>query len=301
MKAVMLGAQSIQLGHQSIMVVGGFESMSNVPYYLPGGRFGMRYGHGKVLDGLITDGLWDVYNDVHMGMCAEKCVSDFKFTRQQLDEFAILSYSRAAAAWKAGKFASEVIPVEVKSGKTTTVVSEDEEYKRAKLDKIPTLKPAFKPDGTITAANASSLNDGASALVITSGARAKALGLKPIARIRGYGDAAHAPIDFPTAPSKAVPVALRQAGVTLKDIQFHEINEAFAAVTLANIQLLGADPSKVNVNGGAVALGHPVGCSGARIITSLINVLAQNDATLGAASICNGGGAASAIVIERLA
>lgn len=300
LKAVMLGAQSISLGHRSVIVAGGFESMSNVPYYLPAARAGLRLGHGSVVDGIIHDGLWDVYNNIHMGSCAEKCVTDYGITRKELDDFTIAGYAKSAAAWKSGKFAAEVIPVEYTERGATVTVTEDEEYKKLKADKVPTLKPAFSKTGAITAANSSKLNDGAAALTLMSAAKAQALGIKPLARIRGFADAAQAPIDFPTAPSLAVPLALKMAGVTVKDIEFQEINEAFAAVVLANIKILGIKPETVNVNGGAVSLGHPIGCSGARIIVTLLNVLQQNNATLGAASICNGGGGASAIVIERL-
>lgn len=301
MKAVMFAAQSISLGHNDVVLAGGFESMTNVPYYMPKARFGYRMGNQQVIDGIVHDGLWDVYNNFHMGNCAEKCAKDYSFSREAQDAYAARSYERAAAAWAAGKFDEEVIPVEVPQRKgDPVVVKEDEEFRNIKLDRVSQLKPAFQKDGTVTAANASSINDGASALLIMSAERAQALGLTPLARIRGYGDAAHAPEDFTTAPAKAVPVALKRAGLSVQDIEYHEINEAFSVVALVNQQLLGADPDRVNVNGGAVSLGHPIGCSGARIITTLVNVLKQNDATLGAASICNGGGGASAIIVERV-
>lgn len=304
MKAVTLAAQSIALGLHDVVVAGGMESMSQVPYYLPNARYGMRYGHGKVLDGIVTDGLWDVYNNIHMGSCAEKTAADMKFSREAQDAFAIESYKRSAAAWKAGRFANEIVPVAIpaaKKGAPPTLVTEDEEYKRIDFAKVATLRPAFQPEGgTVTAANASTLNDGASALVLMSADKARALGLKPLARIRGYADAEQAPIEFPTAPAKAVPLAIRRAGLTPADMEYHEVNEAFSVVVLANAQRLGLDLERVNVNGGAVSLGHPIGCSGARILTTLVNVLQQRDATFGTASICNGGGGATAVVLERL-
>lgn len=300
MKAVMLGAQTILAGQNEVVVAGGMESMSNAPFYLPKARFGMGYGHGQVEDALLKDGLWDVYNDQHMGNCGEKCAADFAISREEQDAFAVRSYELAALAWAEGKFASEVVPVEVAGRKGSVVVDRDEEFSRVKFEKIPSLRPAFKADGTVTAANASSLNDGASALILMSRRRAEELAITPLARIRGFGDAAQAPEDFTTAPSKAVPIALRRAGVEASDIDFHEINEAFAVVVLANMRILDLDPATVNTLGGAVALGHPIGNSGSRIITTLLNVLQQNDASLGCASICNGGGGASAIVIERL-
>jgi len=300
MKAIMYGLQSVQLGHHDIVVAGGMESMSNAPYYIPSGRYGARYGHGQYVDGLIKDGLWDPYNDIHMGLCAEKTAADYKITRAEQDEFAAMSYRRSKAASDAGLFTNEIIGVPVKIKGKDTTVTVDEQFKDVDFAKIPTLRAAFKKDGTVTAANASKLNDGAAALIIMSADKAKALGLKPIARVRGYADAEHAPIDFPTAPAKAVPLALQRAGITAKDAQYHEINEAFSVVALANSKLLNLDINTVNVHGGAVALGHPIGCSGARIVTTLINVLKAKDATLGTASICNGGGGGSAIVIERL-
>jgi acetyl-CoA C-acetyltransferase len=302
MKAVMLGAQSIALGLNDVVVAGGMESMSNVPYYLDKARNGgYRYGHGQFIDGLLKDGLIDVYSNTHMGNCGELCAKEYKFSREEQDAFAIESYKRATAAYKAGKYNDEIVPVEIKGrdGSVTTI-NEDEQYKMAKFDKIPTLKPAFEKDGTITAANASPLSDGASAVVLMSKEKADELGIKPLAVIKGYGDAAQAPEWFTTAPSKALPVALKNAGLTLEQINYFEFNEAFAVVGLTNNKILGIDASKVNVNGGAVALGHPLGSSGCRIIIALINVLKQNGGTYGAAAICNGGGGASAFVIENV-
>lgn len=302
MKAVMLGAQSIALGLNDVVVAGGMESMSNVPYYLDKARNGgYRYGHGQFIDGLLKDGLIDVYSNTHMGNCGELCAKEYKFSREEQDAFAIESYKRATAAYKAGKYNDEIVPVEIKGRDgSVTAINEDEQYKMAKFDKIPTLKPAFEKDGTITAANASPLSDGASAVVLMSKEKADELGIKPLAVIKGYGDAAQAPEWFTTAPSKALPVALKNAGLTLEQINYFEFNEAFAVVGLTNNKILGIDASKVNVNGGAVALGHPLGSSGCRIIIALINVLKQNGGTYGAAAICNGGGGASAFVIENV-
>jgi acetyl-CoA C-acetyltransferase len=302
MKALMFASMSISSGYRSACVAGGMESMSNIPYYLPGARTGYRLGNNKVVDGLVNDGLWDIYNNQHMGMCGEACAETFKITRQDQDAFAIQSYERAAAAWKAGKFTDEVAPITIagKKGQPGTVISVDEEFTNIKLDKISSLAPAFKKDGTITPANASTLNDGATAFVVVSGKMVKDLNLKPLFKIRGYGDAERDPVEFTIAPSDAVPRALKMAGLTMKDVEYHEINEAFSVVTLANVKLMNLDMSRVNVNGGAVALGHPIGSSGARIIATLYNVLKQNNATIGCASICNGGGGASAIVIERM-
>ncbi|CAM9914325.1 unnamed protein product [Ascophyllum nodosum] len=302
MKAVMLAAQSISLGHRQVMAAGGFESMSNTPYYLPKARTGLRLGHGSVLDGIIHDGLWDVYNDHHMGICAEKCSEKYGIGREAQDAHAAESYKRAASAWEEGKFRDETVAVEVASRKgPATIIDRDEEYTNVDLENLSALRPAFQREGgTVTPANSSSINDGAAALVLMSSASAKELGAKPLARIMGYADAARAPVEFTVAPSDAVPLALERAGVSMHDVDFHEINEAFSVVALANMQILGLDPAKVNVNGGAVALGHPIGSSGARIMCSLYNVLKQNDGAIGCASICNGGGGASAIVIERL-
>ncbi|MEO6524329.1 MAG: acetyl-CoA C-acyltransferase [Mucilaginibacter sp.] len=300
-KAIMLAAQSIALGQNDIVVAGGMESMSNVPYYLDKARNGYRLGHGQITDGLVKDGLWDVYNDYHMGSAAELCAADCNISREQQDAFAIESYHRAQAAQKAGKFANEITPVEIKDKKgNVTLFDADEEPNAVNFDKIPGLKPVFKKDGTVTAANASTLNDGAAALVLMSKQKADELGIKPLARIIAYADAQQAPEWFTTAPSKAIPLALQRAGLTVADIDRFEINEAFSVVSLANNQILKLDADKVNVNGGAVAMGHPLGASGARIVVTLLNVLQQSGGKLGVAGICNGGGGASAIVIENL-
>jgi len=308
MKAVMLATQTLQTAGSAApgfaMLAGGFESMSNIPHYLPNSRTGTTLGHASLIDGCIHDGLWDLYNDQHMGMCGEKCAKDYSISRQDQDEYAAESYRRAAEAVNAGVF-EEIVPVSVppkRRGGEPTIIDKDEEpAKPLDLAKLTSLKPAFdRQNGTVTAANASSLNDGAAALVLMTEDDAAALGIAPLARIKGYGDAARDPVDFTTAPSLAVPVALQHAGVAATDVDYHEINEAFAVVALANMKLLDLDPSKVNVFGGAVALGHPIGMSGARIIGTLYDVLKQKDATIGCASICNGGGGASAVVIERL-
>lgn len=297
MKSVMLAAQSIMLGHNDVVVAGGMENMSAVPYYLDKARKGYGYGHGQIQDGVLKDGLWDVYNEYPMGNAAELLAKENNITREDQDAFAIESYKRSAAAWAAGKFADEVVPVTIE-GKVPVTVSEDEEYKKVNFDKIPGLRPVFVKDGTVTAANASTLNDGASALVLMSKEKAEALGIKPIAKIRGFADAQQAPEWFTTAPAKALPKAIAAAGLEQKDIEYYEINEAFSAVAIGNNRLLNLDPTKVNVNGGAVALGHPLGSSGSRIIVTLLNVLKQNGAKIGAAGVCNGGGGASAIVVE---
>jgi len=304
MKATMLAAQAIQSGSTSTFITGGFESMTNAPHYAMAARLGTKLGSTALVDGVIHDGLWDVYNQQHMGMSGEKCASDYNVSREDQDTYAIESYRRAQEASKAGKFKYELVKVEIppngKGGKTK-VVEQDEEPWDVDFDKLVTVRPAFQLDGgTVTAANASSLNDGAAALVLMSEARAKELGLEPLARILGYGDAARRPEDFTTAPSLAVPVALQNAGMTIEDIQYHEINEAFSSVALANMQLMNLSHSNVNVFGGAVALGHPIGASGARILCTLYSVLKDRDATIGCASICNGGGGASAMIIERL-
>lgn len=300
MKSIALAAQSIQLGINDVVIAGGMESMSNTPYYLENNRWGAKYGNGVVVDGLAKDGLIDVYGNVPMGNCAELCAKDMKFTREDQDAFAIESYKRSAAAWAAGKFKEEVVPVTVKTKKGDVVVSEDEEYKNVSFDKIPALKPVFAKDGTVTAANASTMNDGAAALVLMSKEKADSLGLKPLAKIVGFADAEQAPEWFTTTPSVAVPKAVSNAGLKMTDVDYFELNEAFAVVGLANMKLMNLDPSKVNVNGGAVSLGHPLGCSGARVIVTLINVLKQNNAKVGAAGICNGGGGASALVIQNM-
>lgn len=300
MKAISMGAQSIMLGDAEVVLVGGMESMSNVPFYSENTRWGAKYGNVSLIDGLAKDGLTDVYGNYPMGNCAETCARDMNFTREQQDAFAVESYKRSAAAWAAGKFKDEVVPVTVKTKKGDVVFAEDEEYKNVNFEKIPGLKPVFAKEGTVTAANASTMNDGAAALILMSAEKAKALGLTPLAKISGYADAEQAPEWFTTSPSLAVPKAVQKAGLEMNDISYFELNEAFAVVGLANIKLMNLDASKVNVNGGAVSLGHPLGCSGARIIVTLLNVLKQNNAKYGAAGICNGGGGASAMVIERL-
>ncbi|MDP9048381.1 MAG: acetyl-CoA C-acyltransferase [Bacteroidota bacterium] len=300
MKAIMLAAQSIALGQNEIVVAGGMESMSNVPYYLDKARNGYRLGDGKIIDGLVKDGLWDVYNDYHMGSAAELCAVECNVSREAQDAFAVESYERAQAAQSEGKFKTEITPVELKDKKGgITLFADDEEPNAVKFDKIPSLKPVFKKDGTVTAANASSLNDGAAALVLMSKDKAAEMGIKPLARIVSYADAQQAPEWFTTAPSKAIPLALQRANLTAEQIDYFEINEAFSVVAIANNQLLKLDPVKVNVNGGAVAMGHPLGASGARIIVTLLHVLQQNKGKYGAAGICNGGGGASAMVIEN--
>ena len=300
MKSIMLGAQSIALGQNEVVVTGGMESMSNVPYYLPKARTGYRLGDGKLLDGLVLDGLTDVYNEYHMGNAAELCAKECNISREDQDAFAIESYERSAKAWSDGKFADEVIAVEVPQRRGDPItVAEDEEYKNVKLEKIPQLKPVFQKEGSVTAANASTLNDGAAAVVLMSREKAEALGCTVLATIKGYADAAKAPEWFTIAPSDAVPKAVEGAGFSMGDIEYFELNEAFSVVGIANTNEMKLDPAKVNVNGGAVALGHPLGCSGAPIIVTLLNVLRQNDARLGAAGICNGGGGASAMVIEK--
>jgi acetyl-CoA C-acetyltransferase len=299
-KATMLGASSIETGINKAVIAGGFESMSNIPYYLPRVRQGLGYGHGVVEDGVLKDGLTDAYEDQHMGMCAEACAAAHDISREAQDDFAIESYARAQAAAAEGRFDAEICPVTVKGRKGDVVVDKDEEPSKVKLDKIKGLRPAFKKDGTVTAANASSLNDGAAALILASEAFAAEKGLAPLARVIGQADAARQSIEFTIAPADAIPKAIAHAGLTADDIGFYEINEAFSVVSLANNKLLGLDPAKVNVNGGAVSLGHPIGASGARIIVTLVHVLQQRNARYGVAGICNGGGGASAIVIENL-
>lgn len=300
MKSVILGAQSIMLGDHDVVVAGGMESMSQVPFYLENNRWGAKYGNGVVVDGLAKDGLTDVYNNYAMGNCAELCAKDMNFTREEQDAFAIESYKRSAASWAAGKFKEEIVPITVMTKKGDIEFAEDEEYKNVNFEKIPTLKPVFIKEGSVTAANASTMNDGAAALVLMSKEKAESLGLKPLAIIRGYADAEQASEWFTTTPSLAVPKAVEKAGLKMADISYFELNEAFSVVGLANIQLMKLDAAKVNTNGGAVSLGHPLGASGARIIVTLINVLKQNKAKYGAAGICNGGGGASAIVIENV-
>ncbi len=300
-KAIMLAAQSIALGQNEIVVAGGMESMSNVPYYLDKARNGYRLGHGQITDGLIKDGLWDVYNDYHMGSAAELCAETCNISREDQDNFAIQSYKRAQQAQSDGKFKDEIVAVEIKDRKgEITLFANDEEPAAVKFDKIPALKPVFKKDGTVTAANASTLNDGAAALVLMSAEKAKELGLTPLAKVLAYADAQQAPEWFTTAPSKAIPLALQRANITKEQVDYFEINEAFSVVSLANNQALDLNGDKVNVNGGAVAIGHPLGASGARIVVTLLSVLSQNNGKIGVAGICNGGGGASAIVIENL-
>ena len=301
MKAIMLGAQSIMLGQNDVVLAGGTESMSNIPYYLLKARYGFKYGNGELLDGLTYDGLTDVYNHCAMGVCADNTAKEMNISRADQDAYAINSYKRSAAAWAAGKFKDEIVSVELVDKKgNKTLFSEDEEYKAVNFDKIPGLKPVFTKDGTVTAANASTINDGAAAVILMSKEKAKELGLSPIAKIVGFADAAQDPMWFTTTPSIAIPKAMKMAGVDKKDVGFYEINEAFSAVAIANNINLGLDPEKVNVNGGAVSLGHPLGASGARITLSLANILKQNNASIGVAGICNGGGGASAIVIEAI-
>jgi len=299
MKAIMQAAQAIKCGDADIIVAGGMENMSSTPHYL-NGRTGQKLGNINLIDGMLKDGLTNVYDGKHMGTCGDLCATEHDFSREEQDAFAIESYNRSAKAWKTGKFDNEVIPVEVPQRKGDPIlIIEDEEYKNVIMEKIPTLRPVFNKDGSVTAANASTLNDGAAALVLMSKEKANELNLAPLATIKGYADAALEPEWFTIAPAKAIPKALAKANTTIDTIDYFEFNEAFSVVGLANTKLLGLDAEKVNVNGGAVSLGHPLGCSGARIVVTLINVLKQNNGKLGAAGICNGGGGASAIVIEN--
>jgi acetyl-CoA C-acetyltransferase len=298
MKAIMLGAQSILSGDNDVVVAGGMESMSNVPFYLDKARNGYKLGNGAVTDGIIRDGLWDPYKDFHMGNAAELCATEYKISREEQDAYATQSYKRAAAATEQGYYKDEIIPVEV-PGKQVITVTEDEDYKKVNFDKIPTLKPTFQKDGTITAANASNINDGAAAVLLVSGEKLKELGLKPLAKIISFADASQAPEWFTTTPVKAINKALEKAKLTVADMDFAEINEAFSCVPIANERDLGLSPEKVNVWGGAVSMGHPIGCSGARIVVTLSSILRQNKSRYGVAGICNGGGGASAIIIER--
>ncbi len=300
MKSVIIAAQTIMLGDNDVVVAGGMENMSSIPHYVPGMRNGIKLGDGKLVDGMVKDGLWDVYNNYHMGNAAELCAKEMNFSREEQDRYAIQSYKRTAAASEAGKFKDEIVPVEIKTRRGDVIVDTDEEFKNVKFEKIPSLRPVFVKDGTVTAANASTINDGASALVLMSKEKVEELGLKPIAKLIGYGDAAHEPEWFTTAPAKAIPKAIKKAGLTAEDIDFFEINEAFSVVALAGIKELKLDESKVNVNGGGVSLGHPLGSSGARIIVTLLNVLKQNNAKYGVAGLCNGGGGASSVVVEIL-
>ena len=299
MKAVMQAVQSIALGDTDIIVAGGMENMSLIPHYLHA-RTGTKFGAASLIDGMQKDGLVDAYDQNAMGVCADACATEYNFSREDQDAFAVKSYQRSAAAWDAGKFDDEVVPVEVPQRRgEPVIVHRDEEFTNVKIEKIPALRAAFTKDGTVTAANASTINDGAGAMVLMSKEKAEALSLKPIATIKGYADAAHEPQWFTTAPAKALPKALDRAGISIDDVDYFEFNEAFAVVGLANMKLLGLNDNNVNVNGGAVSLGHPLGCSGVRILITLLSVLEQNNAKIGAAAICNGGGGASAVVIER--
>lgn len=296
LKAIMIGAQQIETGHQDVVIAGGMESMSNVPFYMKRGDIG--YGGFQVYDGIVYDGLTDAYDNIHMGLCGEKTATDLGISREQQDEYAINSYKRATEAWKNGVFKDEVVPVTIKDKKGDKVVNEDEEYKKVNFDKLKTLRTVFKKEGTVTAANASKLNDGASAVLMVSEDKLKSLNIKPLAKIVAYGDAATNPIDFSVAPGMVIPKMLKKAGLSLKDIALFELNEAFSLVPLASIKELNLDPSKVNVHGGAVSLGHPIGMSGARILTHLVHSL--NKGEYGVAAICNGGGGASGMIIQKL-
>jgi acetyl-CoA C-acetyltransferase len=301
MKSIMLAAQTIMCGDNNVVIAGGMENMSSVPHYFAKGRTGQKLGDMKLIDGMVKDGLTDVYSRVHMGVCAETCAREMNFTREEQDNFAVESYNRSNNSWKSGKFSNEIVHVEVPQRKgDPIIVTEDEEYKNVKLEKIPQLRPVFDKEGTITAANASTLNDGASALILMSAEKAKEMNIKPIAKIRSFSDAAQEPEWFTTAPAKAVPLAIEKAGLEKDDIDYYELNEAFSVVGLANMKILELNDDKVNVNGGAVSLGHPLGSSGSRIIVTLINVLTQNEGKIGVAGICNGGGGASAMVIELI-
>lgn len=299
MKAIALGMQSIQLGYADVVVAGGMENMSLAPHYLTNSRAGYKYGNFQAIDAIVHDGLTDVYSNTLMGLCAETCATEYNFSREDQDNFAIESYKRSAKAWAEGKFNDEIAPVTISTKKGDITISEDEEYKNVKFDKIPELRPVFKKDGTVTAANASTINDGAAVMVLVSGEKLKELGLTPLAKIVGVADAEQAPEWFTTTPSEALPKAVKRANLEMSDLDFVELNEAFSVVGLANIKLMNLDPSKVNVNGGAVSLGHPLGASGARVMVTLLNVLKQNNGKIGGAGICNGGGGASAMVIEN--
>jgi len=299
LKAVMLAQQAILSGDAELIIAGGQESMSNAPYVLPKARNGYKFGHGEVIDTMIYDGLWDVYNDMHMGSCAEACARNFSFTREQLDEFAVQSYKKAIQAQNSGRFDDEIVKVSVKNKAGETLVEKDEEPLRVRFDKISSLKPAFEKDGIVTAANASSINDGAAALIVTTEEKAKELGLTPLVEIIAQSSSAKAPIEFTTAPADAISKVLKKAGLKTDDIDLYEINEAFAVVSLAVNKLLNLNPSKVNVNGGAVALGHPIGASGARILVTLIHEMKKQNAIFGLASLCIGGGEASALIIKN--
>jgi len=300
MKSIMLAAQAIKAGDAEIIIAGGMENMSSIPHYVAG-RKATKLGNINMADGLLVDGLTDVYDQKHMGTCGDLCAAEYGFSREDQDNFAIESYNKSAKAWANNNFKNEIVPVEIPQRRGEPIIfSEDEEYKNVKMEKIPTLRPVFNKDGTVTAANASTLNDGAAALVIMSADKAKELNLKPLAKIKGYADAAQEPKWFTTAPAKALPKALANANISQSDVDYFEFNEAFSVVGLANIKILEIDANKVNINGGAVSLGHPLGMSGARIVIALTSILEQNNAKIGAAAICNGGGGASALVIERI-
>lgn len=300
MKSIMLASQAIALGDADIVIAGGMENMSSIPHYFHA-RTGTKFGPATMEDGMQKDGLVDVYDGVAMGVCADECATEYKFSREDQDNYAIQSYERSAKAWAEGKFADEIVPVEVPQRRGEPIIfSEDEEYKNVKMEKIPSLRPAFTKEGTVTAANASTINDGGAALVLMSAEKAKELGINPIAKIRSFADAAQEPKWFTTAPAKALPKALDKANISISDVDYFELNEAFSVVGLANMKILGLDNNRVNVNGGAVSLGHPLGVSGARIVMALISVLKQNNGKIGAAGICNGGGGASAMVIENI-
>ena len=301
LKAVMQAAQAIKAGDADVIVAGGMENMSMTPFYSMTARTGNKFGNTQLIDGIVNDGLTDAYDKNVMGVCADLCATEYDFSREEQDNFAIESYNRSTKAWAEGRFDEEIVPVEVPQRRgEPIIVKEDEEFKNIKLDRVPSLRPAFTKDGTVTAANASTLNDGASAVVLMSKEKAEELGLKPLAKIVGYADAAHEPEWFTTAPAKALPKAVAKAGLKMTDLDYFELNEAFAVVGLANIKLLDLDPAKVNVNGGAVSLGHPLGNSGSRILVTLINVLKQNAGKYGGIGICNGGGGASSMVIENM-
>lgn len=300
-KSIMIGAQSIMLGHADVVVAGGMESMSNIPYYVDKARFGYKLGHGTLTDGLLKDGLWDGFYDKHVGSAAENTAREMQISRSAQDEYAIRSYKRAAEAAQAGYFKDEIVPVEIlQRGKTPLLITEDEEYTKVNFEKIPSLNPVFEKEGTITAANASTINDGAAALILMSKEKVEQTGVKPLARVLGFADAEQDPLWFTTSPSLAIPLALRRAGITSSDVDFYEINEAFSVVAIANNTKLGIDPETCNVFGGAVSLGHPLGCSGARIMVTLLNVLDKKKGKIGVTGICNGGGGASAVVVENL-
>lgn len=301
LKAVMQAAQAIKAGDADVIVAGGMENMSMTPFYSMTARTGNKFGNTQLIDGIVNDGLTDAYDKNVMGVCADLCATEYDFSREEQDNFAVESYNRSTKAWAEGRFDEEIVPVEVPQRRgEPIIVKEDEEFKNIKLDRVPSLRPAFTKDGTVTAANASTLNDGASAVVLMSKEKAEELGLKPLAKIVGYADAAHEPEWFTTAPAKALPKAVAKAGLKMTDLDYFELNEAFAVVGLANIKLLELDPTKVNVNGGAVSLGHPLGNSGSRILVTLINVLKQNAGKYGGIGICNGGGGASSMVIENM-